>query len=246
MSTQDERSAVEAIDHSQPDLAAFEAADSGGRKATGVAGTIVVVTAFIWSLFQLYISSSVPYWVTENFGFNAVFNSSESRVIHLAFAMALTMLSYPLFKNSPKDRVPVYDWVLAAIGASTCFYLIFFKLDIATRAGLPTTADLIMSAVGLIALAIAVYRALGMPMLIVAGVFVFYVFFGHLSWMPEAVQWKGASFGKAMWHYWMQGEGVFGVALSVSASMIFLFVLFGALLERAGAGNYFIKLDFGL
>jgi len=246
MSTQDERSAVEAIDHSQPDLAAFEAADSGGRKATGVAGTIIVVTAFIWSLFQLYISSSVPYWVTENFGFNAVFNSSESRVIHLAFAMALTMLSYPLFKNSPKDRVPVYDWVLAAIGASTCFYLIVFKLDIATRAGLPTTADLIMSAVGLIALAIAVYRALGLPMLIVAGVFVFYVFFGHLSWMPEAVQWKGASFGKAMWHYWMQGEGVFGVALSVSASMIFLFVLFGALLERAGAGNYFIKLAFGL
>ncbi|MGB1255865.1 MAG: TRAP transporter permease [Thiolinea sp.] len=245
MSTQEERSGVEIDDHQQK-LEEFAAIDSGGRNALGTAGIIVAVVAFIWSCFQLYISSSIPYWLTENFGVNVVFNSSESRVIHLAFAMALTMLSYPLFKKSPLDKIPVYDWALAIIGAATCFYLIVFKLDIAARAGLPTTADLVMSAVGMLALAIAVYRSLGLPMLIVAGVFVFYVFFGHLSWMPEAVQWKGASFGKAMWHYWMQGEGVFGVALSVSASMIFLFVLFGALLEQAGAGNYFIKLAFGL
>ncbi|MCJ7838128.1 MAG: TRAP transporter fused permease subunit, partial [Burkholderiales bacterium] len=61
-----------------------------------------------------------------------------------------------------------------------------------------------------------------------------------------AMQWKGASFGKAMWHFWMQEEGVFGIALSVSASLIFLFVLFGAILEKAGAGNYFIKIAFAL
>lgn len=229
-----------------PDLDDFAGIDSGSREAIGTAGLIVAIIAFIWSCFQLYISSGIPYWLTENMGINLVFNSSESRVIHLAFAVALTMLSYPMFKASSRTKIPLYDWLLAAIGATTCLYLIFFKLDIADRAGLPTTADLAMSAVGLVCLAIAVYRSLGLPMLIVAGVFVFYVFFGHLSWMPEAVQWKGASFGKAMWHYWMQGEGVFGVALSVSASMIFLFVLFGALLERAGAGNYFIKLAFGL
>ena len=63
--------------------------------------------------------------------------------------------------------------------------------------------------------------------------------------MP-AIQWKGASYGKAMWHYWMQEEGVFGVALGISTSLIFLFVLFGAILEKAGAGNYFIKLAFAL
>ncbi|MEZ5447959.1 MAG: TRAP transporter fused permease subunit [Thiolinea sp.] len=245
MSNQTERTAVEVTDH-KPDLEEFAAIDSGGRNATGTAGLVVALIAFIWSLFQLYISSGIPYWITENFGFNAVFNSTESRTIHLAFAMALTMLSYPLFKSSPRDRIPYYDWALAVIGATTCLYLIVFKLDIATRAGLPTTADLIISAAGMIALAIAVYRSLGLPMLIVASVFVFYVFFGHLEWMPEAIRWKGASFGKAMWHYWMQTEGVFGVALSVSASMIFLFVLFGALLEQAGAGNYFIKLAFGL
>jgi TRAP transporter 4TM/12TM fusion protein len=62
----------------------------------------------------------------------------------------------------------------------------------------------------------------------------------------SVIQWKGASYGKALWHYWMQTEGVFGVALGVSASIIFLFVLFGSLLEKAGAGNYFIKLAFAL
>ena len=73
-----------------------------------------------------------------------------------------------------------------------------------------------------------------------------YVFFGDARWLPDAVQWKGASYGKAMWHFWMQNEGVFGVALGVSATLIFLFVLFGAILEKAGAGNYFIKLAFAL
>ena len=95
-------------------------------------------------------------------------------------------------------------------------------------------------------LAIAVFRSLGLPLVIVASVFVLYVFFGHSSFLPDAIQWKGASFGKALWHFWMQSEGVFGVALGVSASMIFLFVLFGSLLERAGAGNFFIKLAFAL
>lgn len=68
--------------------------------------------------------------------------------------------------------------------------------------------------------------------------------FGHLDLFPDALRWKGASLNKASWHFWMQTEGVFGVALGVSASVIFLFVLFGALLESAGAGNYFIKLSF--
>ncbi len=132
------------------------------------------------------------------------------------------------------------------MASSSCLYLLVFKDDIAARAGLPTQGDIIASSLGLVSLAIAVFRSLGLPMLVVAAVFVFYVFFGHVDWLPDVVQWKGASFGKALWHFWMQTEGVFGVALGVSASIIFLFVLFGSLLEKAGAGNYFIKLAFAL
>ena len=105
---------------------------------------------------------------------------------------------------------------------------------------------MIASTVGMIILGITVYRALGLPLLIVASVFVAYVFFGNSAYLPETIQWKGASYGKAMWHFWMQSEGVFGVALGVSASLIFLFVLFGSILEKAGAGNYFIKIAFAL
>ncbi len=220
--------------------------ESGARNAVGLAGRIIIAIAFAWALFQIYIASDIPFMLTSLTGLNVVFNNQEARQIHLAFALVLSMLAYPLFKSSPRDRVPYYDWALAILGALSCLYLLWFKNDIAARAGLPTTADLVFSTIGMVTLAIAVYRALGLPLVIVASVFVFYVFFGHLSWMPNAIQWKGASFGKAMWHYWMQTEGVFGVALGVSASMIFLFVLFGSLLERAGAGNYFIKLAFAL
>ena len=220
--------------------------DSGSRNIVGPIGRFIAAIAFVWSLFQLYIASSVPFWLTENLGINLVFNNQEARQIHLAFAIALAALAYPLFKSSPRDRIPLYDWALVAVGIVSCLYLVLNKNAIADRAGLPTTADLVISTAGMLSLAIAVYRSLGLPMVIVASIFVFYVFFGHLSFMPEAIQWKGASFGKALWHYWMQTEGVFGVALGVSASMIFLFVLFGALLEKAGAGNYFIKLAFAL
>jgi len=223
----------------------FAAIDTGARKPLGNVGFFLAFLAFSWSAFQLYVSSFVPFWLADEYGINLIFNGSEVRVIHLAFAIAIACLSYPLFKSSPRDRVPAYDWILAIAGAGCCLYLVIFKDSIALRAGLPTTSDILVSAFGLVFLAIAVYRSLGLPMLIVAAVFVFYVFFGDAQFLPDVVQWKGASFGKAMWHYWMQGEGVFGVALGVASSMIFLFVLFGALLEQAGAGNYFIQMAFG-
>ncbi|MFK7860479.1 MAG: TRAP transporter permease [Granulosicoccus sp.] len=239
--------AADAIPPARPtgNLEDFTAIDTGGRNPTGNIGFFLAFLAFTWSAFQLYVSSFVPFWLADKYDINLIFNGSEVRVIHLAFAISLACLSYPLFKKSPRDRVPAYDWILAIAGAVCCLYLVFYKDSIAGRAGLPTSSDILVSAFGLILLATAVYRSLGLPMLIVAGVFVLYVFFGDAQFLPDVVQWKGASFGKAMWHYWMQGEGVFGVALGVASSMIFLFVLFGALLEQAGAGNYFIQMAFG-
>ncbi len=232
------------LSQSASDIAAES--DIGGRRLTGSLGLFVALVAFTWSCFQLYIASGVPFWITQHLGIPAVFNNTESRIIHLAFAIALATFSYPLLKRSARHTIPWYDWLLAIVGVSSCLYLMVFKDDIAARAGLPTQGDIIASSLGLASLAIAVFRSLGLPMLVVAAVFVFYVFFGHVEWLPDVVQWKGASFGKALWHFWMQTEGVFGVALGVSASIIFLFVLFGSLLEKAGAGNYFIKLAFAL
>ena len=230
-----------------PDLDELVAqVDTGSRAPDGWQGRFIIGLAFVWALFQLYISSNIPFLLTDVTGLYVVVNTDQARFIHLAFAMFLAALAFPLFKSSPRRAIPWYDWALAALGAASCLYLLVFKDDIAVRAGVPGPSDLVAASVGMLVLGTAVYRALGLPLVIVASVFVCYVFFGHSELLPDAIRWKGASFGKAMWHYWIQTEGVFGVALGVSASMIFLFVLFGAILEKAGAGNYFIKFSFSL
>jgi len=220
--------------------------DTGARHPPGALGKSLAALAFIWSLFQLYVASNLPFTLTDLTGINLIFNNVEARIIFLAFALGLAALAYPLFKSSPRDAIPVYDWVLVALGVSSCLYLLIFQDDIATRAGAWETSDVVMSVIGLTVLMIAVYRALGLPLVIVACVFLLYVFFGSSELLPDAIRWKGASLKKAMGHFWMQTEGVFGVALGVGASMIFLFVLFGSILEKAGAGNYFIKIAFAL
>ena len=220
--------------------------DTGGRSPDGFLGRLIMIIAFVWACFQLYIASNLPFWLSDVTGMSFVVTNSNARLIHLAFGFLLAAMAYPLFKSSPRDRIPWYDWLLAFLGIASCLYIVVLRESIAVRAGLPTSGDLIISSIGMVVLAIAVFRTLGLPLLLVASVFVVYVFFGDANWLPDTIQWKGASFGKAMWHYWMQSEGVFGVALSVSASLIFLFVLFGSILETAGAGNFFIKIAFAL
>jgi len=220
--------------------------DTGARSPAGGVGKFIAGTAFVWALFQLYIASNLPFWLTDVTGIPLVVTNSNARLIHLAFGLFLAALAFPLFKKSPKDTIPWYDWLLGLIGVACCLYIVVLRNEIAVRAGLPTQGDLIASTIGMIILGVTVYRALGLPLLIVASVFVSYVFFGNSEALPEAIQWKGASYSKAMWHFWMQNEGVFGVALGVSASLIFLFVLFGSILEKSGAGNYFIKIAFAL
>ncbi|MDY0046627.1 MAG: TRAP transporter permease [Thauera propionica] len=209
-------------------------ADTGGRKPTGLTAQLLLVVALAWSLFQLWIASPLPFSLGV-----FVFNDTESRAIHLGFAVFLAFAAYPAFKRSPRDHVPIVDWVLAAAGAFCAAYLFIFYKDLAGRPGMPTTTDLVAAVVGLTLLLEAARRALGLPMVILAVVFLGYIFFGQ--YMPDVIAHRGASLAKGMSHLWLTTEGVFGVALGVSTSFIFLFVLFGALLETAGAGNYFIK-----
>jgi TRAP transporter 4TM/12TM fusion protein len=221
--------------------------DSGGRAPTGWQRNLIPTIAFIWSVFQLYIASSLPFDLAEATGVQFfVITDSTARLIHLSFAGFLAAMAFPLLKGSPRHLIPWYDWILGLIVVASCLYIVIDFSAIADRSGLPTTEDLVFSTLGLSILLVAVYRALGLPLVIITSLFMVYVFFGDARWLPDDIQWKGASYGKAMWHFWMQNEGVFGVALGVSATMIFLFVLFGAILEKAGAGNYFIKLAFAL
>ena len=221
--------------------------DIGGRNPENWQGACITLVALAWAVLQVFNASPLPALLAQWTGANWFYVTSDTeRIVHLAFGLTLAGLAFPLFKSAPRDRIPWYDWVLIAGGLFATLYLIANSASIADRSGLPTTTDLVASATGLAIVLVATFRALGLPMVVVAGVFLLYVFFGDAEFFPDAMQWKGASFGKAMWHFWMQTEGVFGLALGVSASMVFLFVLFGSLLEKAGAGNYFIKLAFAL
>ena len=217
--------------------------DTGSRAPAGPVGRILAGTAIVWSVFQLWIASPLPFMAA---GVLPVLNSSETRSIHLAFAVFLAFMAFPALKRSPRDRVPLQDWAFALVGAFCAAYLFLFYESLAGRPGAPITFDLWVAGIGLVALLEATRRALGPPLMVVATVFLAYVFFGDSSIVPDALRWKGATFSKAMSHQWLTTEGVFGVALGVSTSFVFLFVLFGALLERAGAGGYFIRVAFSL
>ena len=239
MSDQTERSADDMVAE----------ADTGARNPSATwQANLIIGTCIVWSLFQLYIASKVPSVLAQATGMNIFANIvAQARFVHLAFAIMLATLAFPLFKGSPKDRIPVYDWALLLLGVASCLYLVIFRFEIADRPGLWSASDITMSCIGMFVLFTAVYRSLGLPLVIIAGAFVAFAFFGGYSeWARNITNYGGASLSKALGHYWMQTEGVFGVALGVSTTMIFLFVLFGALLDRAGGGSWFIKVAIAL
>ena len=213
--------------------------DTGARKPHGLTGKLLLAVAAFWSLFQLWIASPLPYMV----GFG-VFNSTEARSIHLALAVFLGFMAFPALRRSPRDRVPLSDWIMALAGAFCAAYIYLFYAALAGRPGNPTTLDVAVAIVGLLLLLEATRRALGPPLMSVALVFIVYSLAG--PGMPGMLAHRGVSLTSLANHQWLSTQGVFGIALGVSTSFVFLFVLFGSLLDKAGAGNYFIKLAFSL
>jgi TRAP transporter 4TM/12TM fusion protein len=258
--------------------------DTGARTPAGFVGRLILGVALAWSLFQLWISSPLPFMI----GFG-VFNDTEARSFHLAFALFLAFAAYPASRSpfqlalgvgvpallsflfiygakgdvdiwwipivglavigavaagSPKNHVPFWEWGLAIAGAATALYLYVFYDAIAGRIGAPIFQDYVVSVLGLMVLLEATRRSLGPALMLVATIFLVYTFLGPM--MPEIIAHKGNSLAEVVNHHWITTEGVFGIALGVSTSFVFLFVLFGALLDKAGAGNYFIQVAFSL
>ena len=258
--------------------------DTGSRGSTGPVGAFIAIVALAWSLFQIWIASPIPFML----GFG-VFNDTEARSIHLAFAIFLAFAAFPaartriqlalgvgvplilgtlffisakagtpvwwipivslalvaaILLGSPKDRIPAWEWALAVLGAATALYLYVYYKDISSRVGAPILQDFVVSVIGLMILLEATRRALGPALMIVATVFLVYTVLG--PYMPEIIAHKGNNLSEIVNHQWITTEGVFGIALGVSTSFVFLFVLFGSLLDKAGAGNYFIQVAFSL
>lgn len=223
--------------------------DTGGRTPDNKSIVkLMAGVAFAWAIFQIWIASPLPFVVGWG-----VFSSGEARSVHLGFAIFLAFLAYPAFSGSSRHKIPLTDWALAIIACLCALYPLLadsmlvdsiFGSRLSDRPGAPNSYDIIVSITGMLVLLEATRRALGPPLMVVAIVFLGYTFLGPIA--PELIAWKGSTLGGVMNHQWLFSEGVFGIALGVSTDLVFLFVLFGALLDRAGAGNYFIKVAFSL
>jgi len=214
-------------------------ADLGAREPAGRIGLLLALVAAAWSIFQVWYASPLPF--IAGIG---IFNDTEARSIHLAFAVFLAFVAFPAFKSSSRTVVPAVDWILALIGAFCAAYLFLFYNALATRPGQPTPFDIVVGVTGVLIMLEATRRAMGFGMLITTGLFLLYVFAG--PYMPEVIQHKGASLSRFVSHFWLTTEGVYGVAIGVSVQFIFLFVLFGTLLDLAGAGNYMLQVSLAL
>jgi TRAP transporter 4TM/12TM fusion protein len=234
MATSDEGAALESPAEVQ---ALADSADTGGRTPQGFQAGILFYLALAWSLFQLWYASPL------SFAFGILnLNFTEARAVHLAFAVTLAFIAFPAMSRSPRHRVPALDWVLAGLAASSAAYIYVFQSALASRPGAPITIDVVIGVIGIVMLLEATRRSLGLPLVIVALIFLAHSFAG--PWLPGVIAHQGASLTKVMSHQWLTSEGVFGIALGVSASFVFLFVLFGALLDRAGAGGWFIRVSY--
>ena len=212
--------------------------ETGNRNPeNALISNILIYVAMAWSIFQLYVSSPLVLEITP------WMNADVVKRVHVSFAGFLAFLSYPALKRSSRVKIPWTDWVMGFLIIASCLYLVYNQVwdsrAFEMRLGVPNSVDLFLSVIGLILLLEATRRSLGPPLMVVAIIALTYAFLG-------AGGYGGASLNKIVSHMWITTEGAFGIAVGVSASMVFLFVLFGALLERAGAGNYFIRVAYSL
>jgi TRAP transporter 4TM/12TM fusion protein len=201
---------------------------------------LVGIVAISWALFQMALTSVI------------VLDSTKTRAIHLAFAMVLLFLLIPAFKIPKKrlgflsitDRIPVMDYVFALAGALSAMYIVLDYEGIAMRAGVPLIRDMVMGTVLVVLVLEASRRVIGPALPIIAIAFTLYAFMG--PHMPDLLAFKGVSARKYLSNITLTTEGIYGIPLGVSASIVYLFVLLGSMLEKAGAGNFFTTLALAL
>ncbi len=210
---------------------AVETAEGGWRHPVDWTRLLILMPALGWSLFQLWMAQTT-------------LNDTLARSVHLSFAITLAFLAYPATRRSDRNHVHWWDMTLALLAGLGALYLFLDYDGIAMRPGLPLDRDLVFGVLTMLLLLEATRRTLGPALAVVGIVFIAYAYFG--PYMPSMLAHRGASLAKMTSHLYLTTEGIFGVPLRVSASFVFLFVLFGSMLERAGAGIYFIQLAYAV
>jgi len=216
------------------------------RNLTGLHLKIVGSIAIIWSLFQLWYASPFPFMFDIG-----MFKGLPARAIHLGFALTLAFLIYPISK---RKKISIFDILISFIAAFCCLYIYFFYDQLVDRGGILLSitiwekfnlpVELIIGSCGILILIEATRRVFGLPLVIIAVCFLLFSYFGRYA--PEIISHGGLSLNRLVGFQWLDQEAIFGIPIGVSVDFIFLFVLFGALLETAGGGKYFLDLAFAM
>ena len=216
------------------------------RNLTGFHLKLVAIIAITWSLFQLWYASPFPFWL--NFG---MFKGLPARAIHLGFALLLAFLIFPYARGK---KVNFVDILIAITGAVCCLYIYFFYDQLVDRGGIllkinlsdnfTIPIELILGIIGILILLEATRRVIGVPLVVIAVCFLLFSYFGQYA--PDIISHGGLSLKRLVGFQWFDQEAIFGIPIGVSVDFIFLFVLFGALLETAGGGKYFLDLAFAM
>lgn len=187
---------------------------------------ITVVISVVFVMFQLYATLS------------GHITAQVLRATHLAFVQLLAFLLFPATKKMPKNTLPWYDVVLAVIGAACWMYIVINFETLVRRSGNNTTLDVIIGIIGIIILFESCRRIVGLPIMTIAGCFVLYAFVG--KYLPGFMHHRGYSLQRVVCHLFYNTEGIMGTPIGACSTFIFLFILFGALLEKTGIGQFFI------
>ncbi len=207
--------------------------ESRFRQLTGWQALLITVLAVSMACFHFY---------TSGFG---LLPAQTQGAVHLSFALALTILLYPPKQNAKsKHSIPWYDFILAGTAVSSSMYLVVNYVELTGRAGLPTDLDLFMGFL-LILLLLEATRRISNPVLSsLAIAALLYCYFGRS--LPEMFSHRGFSISRIVNHMYLGTEGIFGTPLEVSSTFVFMFILFGAVLEKTGMGKFIIDLSLAL
>ena len=215
------------------------------RNLTGIHLQIVFGIAILWTFFQLWYASPFPFWFDIG-----MFKGLPARAIHLGFALTLTFLIFPATRGK---KISVFDVIISVVAAFCCLYIYFFYDDLVKRGGIllvkelfgfKIPIELIIGTTGILILLEATRRAIGLPLVVIAICFLLFSYFGQYA--PDIISHGGLSLKRLVGFQWFDQEAIFGIPIGVSVDFIFLFVLFGALLETAGGGKYFLDLAFAM
>jgi TRAP transporter 4TM/12TM fusion protein len=203
------------------------------RSLEGWQAKLVSLIAIAMSCFHFY---------TSGFG---LLLAQKQGAVHLAFTLCLVFLLYPATsKQSKTSGIPFYDFILGAVGVASAMYLVVFFNDLTTRAGLPTQTDLIMGFLLIVTLLEATRRISNPVLPCLAVVALLYCYVGRS--LPEMIAHRGFSIPRIVNHMYLGTEGIFGTPLEVSSTFVFMFILFGAVLEKTGLGKFIIDLSMAL